>query len=129
MNTLLGFLLIISILFSPLKVSSYFRTRHDNKNGIILTRPIKLGDDMLKTVNNIVCRGVFNKTDISFVLYASTDGIFYFPVGSVIGPYLSRICGTPFKYFRILVTANLTRKKSISVISVYYTPKWRNKPR
>ena len=102
---------------------------NDNKKGIILTRPIKLGDDMLKTVNNIVCRGVFNKTDISFVLYASTDGIFYFPVGSVIGPYLSRICGTPFKYFRILVTANLTRKKSISVISVYYTPKWRNKPR
>ena len=39
MNTLLGFLLIISILFSPLKVSSYFRTRHSRKKKEPLVDP------------------------------------------------------------------------------------------
>lgn len=99
------------------------------QKGLILTRAIKLGDDMLKTVNTLIARGSLPKTAISMVLYASVDGVFFFPIGSVIGNHLSRLCGTPYKYFRILAVTNLNRQQSLSAISVYFTPKWRNKPR
>lgn len=99
------------------------------QKGLILTRPIKLGDDMLKTVNTLIARGSLPKTAISMVLYASVDGVFFFPIGSVIGNHLSRLCGTPYKYFRILAVTNLNRQQSLSAISVYFTQKWRNKPR
>ena len=99
------------------------------QKGLILTRPVKLGDDMLKTVNTLITRGSLPKTAISMVLYASVDGVFFFPIGSVIGNHLSRLCGTPYKYFRILAVTNLNRQQSLSAISVYFTPKWRNKPR
>lgn len=96
---------------------------------IMLSRPIKLGDDMLKTVNQVINRGNFEVDKINVALFASTDGITYFPIGSAIGPRISGLCGSPYRYFRIAVISNFSAKESLSTTSVYYTPKWRNKPR
>lgn len=96
---------------------------------IMLSRPIKLGDDMLKTINQIINRGNFEKDKINVVLFASADGITYFPIGSAKGPQISGLCGSPYKYFRIAIISNFSMKESLSATSVYFTPKWRNKPR
>lgn len=96
---------------------------------IILSRPIKLGDDMLKTVNQIINRGGFQMDKINVVLFASTDGNTYFPIGSAKGPKLSGLCGSPYRYFRIAVISNFSAQESLSATSVFFTPKWRNKPR
>lgn len=96
---------------------------------LILSRPIKFGDDIYKTVNQLINRGNFSADRINVVLFASTDGSTYFPIGSAIGPQLSRLQGSPYKYFRIAIIANFTAKESLSITSVAFTPKWRNKLR
>lgn len=96
---------------------------------VILSRPVKLGDDMLKTVNQIINRGNFEMDKINVVLFASTDGNTYFPIGSAKGPKLSGLCGSPYRYFRIALISNFSAQESLSETSVYFTPKWRNKPR
>jgi hypothetical protein len=98
-------------------------------NGFVLSRPLKLGDNELKTVTEIINRGIFEKTDISMVLFASVDGIMYFPIGSAIGPKLYRLAGSPYRYFRIGLVAKLNLQKSISGTSVYFEQRARNKPR
>jgi hypothetical protein len=98
-------------------------------NGLMLSRPIKLGDNELKTVTEVINRGIFEKNDISMLLFASVDGITYFPIGSAIGPKLYRISGTPYRYFRIGLIAKLNLQKSISGTSVYFDKRARNRPR
>lgn len=111
-------------------ISSKIDYESDSRvKSILLSRPIKLGDDMLKTINQVINRGNFEVDKINVVLFASTDGITYFPIGSAIGPRISGLCGSPYRYFRIAVISNFSAKESLSATSVYYTPKWRNKPR
>lgn len=111
-------------------ISSKIDYESDSRvKSVLLSRPIKLGDDMLKTINQVINRGNFEVDKINVVLFASTDGITYFPIGSAIGPRISGLCGSPYRYFRIAVISNFSAKESLSATSVYYTPKWRNKPR
>ncbi|WP_202192618.1 hypothetical protein [Bacteroides uniformis] len=95
----------------------------------MLSRPMKLGDDVYKTVNMVINRGYIRKNSGAIVVFASFDGLKYFPIGSVIGTRLSRLQGSPYRYFRILTIGNMTMKEAVSFTSVYYTLKWRNKPR
>lgn len=111
-------------------ISSKIDYESDSRvKSVLLSRPIKLGDDMLKTINQVINRGNFEVDKINVVLFASTDGITYFPIGSATGPRISGLCGSPYRYFRIAVISNFSAKESLSATSVYYTPKWRNKPR
>lgn len=95
----------------------------------ILSRPVKLDGDMYKTLNTVINRGMFIQKDMAIVVFASTDGIRYFPIGSAKGSRLSRLQGSAFRYFRVLTVGNMSSKESLSATSLYYTPKWRNKPR
>lgn len=95
----------------------------------MLSRPMKLGDDVYKTVNMVINRGYIRKNSGAIVVFASFDGLKYFPIGSVIGTRLSRLQGSPYRYFRILTIGYMTMKEAVSFTSVYYTLKWRNKPR
>lgn len=96
---------------------------------LLLSRPVKLGDDAYKTVNVVINRGTPLPKDCATVLFASTDGVTYFPVGSAVGSRITRMQGSPYRYFRIAVTGRMSLRESLSMTSVYYTPKWRNKPR
>ncbi len=96
---------------------------------LLLSRPLKLGDDALKTVNNVINRGFIKKTEGATVLFASHDGVKYIPIGSAVGYRLTRLQGSPYRYFRILCVREMDAGESLSMTSVYYTKKWRNKPR
>lgn len=100
-----------------------------SKKIMLMSRPIKLGDDGLKTVNAVVNRGTMEKSGGGLVVFASHDGFKYVPVGSAIGSRVSRLQGSPYKYFRILTVKDMKMNESISFTSIYFTRKWRNKPR
>jgi len=95
----------------------------------MLSRPMKLDDDVYKTVNMIINRGRINKSIGAVILFASSDGVSYYPVGSAMGQQLSRLQGSPYRYFRIGIISTMQSNKALSATSVYYTQKWRNKAR
>ena len=96
---------------------------------LLLSRPLKLGDDALKTVNCVINRGFIKRNSGATVLFASHDGVKYVPIGSAVGHRLTRLQGSPYRYFRILCVREMDAGESLSMTSVYYTKKWRNKPR
>ncbi len=98
-------------------------------NTFILSRPMKLDDDVYKTVNMIVNRGKIDKNVGAVILFASSDGNSYYPVGSAIGQQLSRLQGSPYRYFRVGILSSMQINKALSATSIYYTQKWRNKAR
>lgn len=96
---------------------------------LLLTRPLKLGDYALKTVNAVISRGRFPADSGAAVVFASLDGRDYVPIGSAVGRRLSRLQGSPYRYFRLCVVREMDAGQSLSATSVYFTRKWRNKPR
>lgn len=96
---------------------------------LLLTRPLKLGDVALKTVNTILLRGLLPAKEGAVIVFASHDGLRYVPIGSAVGIRLSRLQGSPYRYFRLCVVRKMDTGQSLSAASVYLTRKWRNKPR
>lgn len=96
----------------------------------LITRPIKLdAPDVLKTISTIIQRGQFAKGHVKQLLYASRDLIHWIPVWSSTDHYLRGFSGTPYKYFRIIVIANLKAGESIDGCSIQYEPRLTNKLR
>ncbi len=96
---------------------------------LLLTRPLKLGDVALKTVNAVLLRGQLAAREGAVVVFASHDGARYVPIGSAAGRRLSRLQGSPYRYFRLLVAGEMDARQSLSAASVGLTRKWRNKLR
>ena len=96
---------------------------------LLLTRPLKLGDLGLKTVNAVIQRGQLAAREGAVILFASHDGLRYVPIGSAAGIRLSRLQGSPYRYFRLCVVREMDARQSLSAASVYLTRKWRNKAR
>lgn len=95
----------------------------------MLSRPLKLGDDAFKTVNAVMNRGIMRRGNGAVILFASYDGLQYVPIGSAAGDRITRMQGTPYRYFRIGTVKDMTIREAVSMTSVYITPKWRNRPR
>jgi len=104
-------------------------SQNSEKKVVLLSRPIKLGDDGMKTVNVVINRGTMRKSGGGLILFASHDGLTYVPIGSAQGSRISRMQGSPYKYFRVLTVRNMKMNESLSFTSMYFTKKWRNKPR
>lgn len=97
---------------------------------IVVSRPIKLDAyDIHKSVDNIIQRGVFKKGHVKSILYASNDLYNWVPVWSSIDHYLRGFRGTPYKYIRIVLLANLSNDEGITGCSVQFTPRLTNQPR
>ena len=97
---------------------------------IVVSRPIKLDAyDIHKSVDTIIQRGVFKKGHVKSVLYASNDLYNWVPVWSSIDHYLRGFRGTPYKYIRIVLLANLSNNEGITGCSVQFTPRLTNQPR
>lgn len=104
----------------------------DAKNKVktfMLSRPMKFDDDAYKTVNMVINRGTMDRSIGAVVVFASSDGLTYFPIGSAIGNQVSGLQGTPYRYFRIATVGSMSIKEALSISSIYYTPKWRNRGR
>lgn len=78
------------------------------QNGTLLTRPFKLGaPDTYKTINAIIQRGNFHTAGdnaLTQALYGSTDLYHWHPVHSSQTIRMQGFAGTPYKYYRLLVT-------------------------
>lgn len=96
---------------------------------LLLSRPLKLGDDAFKTINIVLTRGHLRRDTGGTMVFASHDGHTYVPIGSAAGHRVSRLQGSPYRYFRLAIVRRMKSNESVSLTSVYYTRKWRNKPR
>lgn len=97
---------------------------------IAVSRPIKLDAyDIHKSIDTIIQRGVFKKGHVKSILYASNDLYNWVPVWSSTDHYLRGFRGTPYKYIRIVLLANLSNNEGITGCSVQFTPRLTNQPR
>lgn len=98
--------------------------------GIIITRPLKLDSpDLLKTITQSMHRGVFRKGKVKTVLYGSRDCINFVPITSSLDHTLRSVHGSPYKYFRFAIIAELYPGESISGTSIVYETRQTNKLR
>lgn len=99
-------------------------------SGMFVTRPIKFdAPDILKEVHVVSQRGMFKREDVNTVLYGSRDLYNWFLVGSSAGPTISRLRGTPYKYFRVAGVAKLSKSKSLHGVSFDVETRYTNKLR
>lgn len=94
---------------------------------MLITRPMKLGaTDTLKTIRDLIQRGVFNRGDVNTVLYGSRDLINWHLIGSSTYHYLRNLRGTGYKYFRIASVTSLAKGESMSGVTLEAVPKHTN---
>lgn len=106
------------------EIVSFDETEQDESKGLFVTRPVKFGEpDVFKTIEKIIQRGMFQREDVTTVLYASRDLYNWQLVHSSIDHYLRNMNGTPYKYFRIAGTTTLTEGKSLFGASVSVEPR------
>ena len=103
-------------------VHNYNEVNPSARKGWVLTRPFDLGaPDIRKSLNSIRIRGVFNKTDVKYILLGSMNGIQW--------QRLTSLRGGSYKSFRILILTNFTPGEKLSWVDVDYDLRFDNKLR
>lgn len=106
------------------------RTSKTVRPQLAVTRPIALDDPYsFKTVNTVVQRGMFRRGSLKTALYGSRDLFHWHLVSSSLNHELRNFRGTPYKYFRIIIIADLMADESIHSGSFAYIPRFQNKLR
>jgi hypothetical protein len=96
----------------------------------LVTRPIKFDTpNKLKTIRTIVQRGMIERKDVKFILYGSRDLVNWYALASTTTSFLKGISGTPYKYFRLAIMADLKDGKSIYGATLDVNPKYNNRIR
>lgn len=104
-------------LSTPLDIESQTPTK-----GVIATRAIDLGaPDTLKTITDIKVRGQYSRGAVKYVLLGSMDGMNYHVINTR--------RGKAWKFFRLVILADLKPTERISWIDVTYVEKFTNKLR
>lgn len=99
-------------------------------NGLVVTRPMKLGmSDIYKTIDTIIQRGYFKTSHVQSVLYASNNLFDWKAIWASNNEYLRGMSGTPYKYFRVGLICKLDKEESISGMTVRFEPRLTNRPR
>lgn len=97
--------------------------------GLMITRPLKLdAPDILKTVSDVVHRGIFNNK-IKSALYGSVDGYTFYLAASSTTKEIRNIHGSPFKNFVLVIGSSMIAGESLSGTSLLFEPKRNNKLR
>lgn len=97
---------------------------------LYVTRPLKLdAANVLKTVDNVIQRGLFRRGNVATVLYGSRDLVHWHLVWSSRDHYLRGFRGSPYKYFRIGGVATLRADENVFGASVQFNPRQNNQPR
>ena len=96
----------------------------------LITRPIKLSSpNSLKRIKTIIVHGNFKKGNVSCVLYGSRDMQNWHLIASRKTHEMRNICGTPYKYFRLVVISNLAKGETLSYATLEYESLYNNKLR
>lgn len=91
---------------------------------VVVSRPIKFDmNDVMKTVDTIIQRGVFRRGDVKTLLYGSRDMYHWNLVYTSNDHYLRGFRGTPYKYFRIALVGALTKEERIFGCEASFTPR------
>lgn len=102
----------------------------EKNQGIIITRPIKLGSaDLFKTVDSCIHRGTFANGHVKTAIYGSRDLINWYLISSSKNHYLRGFRGTPFKYFRFVIITEFDSGESLSGTSISFNYRQNNKLR
>ena len=97
--------------------------------GLMITRPIKLDSpDILKTVTDIVHRGIFNNK-VKSALYGSVDGYNFYLVASSTTKEIRSIHGSPYKYFILVIGTSFVAGESLDGTSIMFDAKRNNRLR
>ncbi|MGN1216465.1 MAG: hypothetical protein ACI4TD_00645, partial [Phocaeicola sp.] len=108
----------------------YSTMNGDYDIGLIISRPLKLdAPDIHKTISKLIVRGDFDRCDIKTILYASNDLRTWYYVYSSVDHYLRGYSGSPWKYYRIAIVADIKREEAISGATIDMMIKWNNQIR
>lgn len=111
-------------------VLNFSQSESSSVNCLYVTRPLKLdAANVLKTVDNVIQRGLFRRGNVATVLYGSRDLVHWHLVWSSRDHYLRGFRGSPYKYFRIGGVATLSADENIFGASVQFSPRQNNQPR
>lgn len=90
-------------------------------DGLIITRPFRLCDaNGLFTVYKIIVRGMFSKSNLGLLLYGTRDYRHYQLIKTSKGHYITNVLGTPYKAYRLAISAKLSRDEYISHCSIEF---------
>lgn len=98
-------------------------TLQDIADGVIVTRPIHLGETPVSTVRTVVARGNFDRRNVGIVLYGTRDYVNWHYVASSSTYYLTNITGTPYKAYKVVLQARLGRDEYVSCLTFRYVEK------
>lgn len=96
---------------------------------LVVTRPIKLGDDDYKTIYELVNRGAMRRSRGAVVLWGSHDGLRYVVLKGVNGNRLYRNSGSGWRYFRIGILGEMAVGETLTCSSVAFRRKYGNRLR
>ena len=111
--------------FSSLNLVSFDSPVTTNPvDGIAITRPIKFGSpDTLKSVYELIQRGVFNRGDVKTILYGSRDLEHWYLIASSTSHAIRGLRGTPYKYFRLVAVSSLADNQSLAGTTFVVEPR------
>lgn len=111
-------------------IVNFSKTVNGSVGALMVTRPMKLDNpDILKTVSSVVCRGHFRSDRVKIALYGSRDMFSWYLIGSSRNHRLKGFRGTPYKYFRLAIVADLDTGESLSGVSMQFLPRYTGKLR
>ena len=97
---------------------------------LLVTRPLNIdAQNIFKTVNTVIQRGLFKKGNVMQVLFASNDLLNWVIVWSSTDQYLRGFSGTPYKYYRMALLTTLHANECVTGATVQFLPKLTNQPR
>ncbi len=97
---------------------------------LLVTRPMNVdAQNIFKTVNTVIQRGLFKKGNVMQVLFASNDLLNWVIVWSSTNQYLRGFSGTPYKYYRLALLTTLHANECVTGATVQFLPKLTNQPR
>lgn len=112
------------------RLVNFSETDVEQRTALILTRPFKFGDsNTFKTIDTIIQRGYVDSHSVKQVLYGSNNLVDWFAVWSSHDIYMTGFRGTPYKFFRLAVVADMNANHKLDGFSSKLTPKQTNKLR
>lgn len=96
---------------------------------LIVTRPVKLGDDSYKTIYEMISRGAMDRRNGAVILWGSHDGLTYVPIADAMGNRLYRSGGTGYRYYRIGIVGDMNVGETVTMCSLKFRRKYNNRLR
>jgi hypothetical protein len=104
---------------SILALSDNYSYEGEIQEGILFTRPIKLGSFQLKKILRLSLQGVFSEEQ-NISIYVSNDCRKWIYVGTSCSSTIASLRGRPFKYCRFVIKTKLLPSENISLLRVHF---------